>query len=184
MYSYLLAYHPIHTHISHQSYFCVRGLVRQQMICSAGSSVEFQCFMDEVLRGLNLCYDYIDDLLVASRNPEEHNQHLSHCFRMSEVISSTRRNVSLAFLHGLQFLGHHVDSSGIHLLEEKVAIGYLRLTPANNPSAAQNIPRPGKFLSSLYPQGCTNPAPAELPSLSTWLQHSHGTKKRPLHSSK
>ena len=36
----------------------------------------FQCFMDQGLRGLHFCYDCIDDLLIASSNPEEHKQHL------------------------------------------------------------------------------------------------------------
>ena len=40
----------------------------------------FQRFMDQVLRGLHFCYDYIDDLLIASPNPEEHKQHLWSVF--------------------------------------------------------------------------------------------------------
>ncbi len=36
----------------------------------------FQRFMDQVLRGLPFAYGYIDDVLIASANPEEHIQHL------------------------------------------------------------------------------------------------------------
>ena len=36
----------------------------------------FQCFIDEVLRGLHFSYAYIDDVLVASSSTEEHIQHL------------------------------------------------------------------------------------------------------------
>ncbi|WP_407810231.1 reverse transcriptase family protein, partial [Staphylococcus aureus] len=32
----------------------------------------FQRFMHTVLRGLEFCYVYIDDILVASKNEEEH----------------------------------------------------------------------------------------------------------------
>ena len=32
--------------------------------------------MDEVLRGLDFVYCYIDDLLIASSSPEEHLEHL------------------------------------------------------------------------------------------------------------
>lgn len=32
----------------------------------------FQRFIDEVVRGLDCCYAYLDDIIVASRNPEEH----------------------------------------------------------------------------------------------------------------
>ena len=36
----------------------------------------FQRFIDEVLRGLHFTYAYIDDVLVASTSPEEHEHHL------------------------------------------------------------------------------------------------------------
>ena len=36
----------------------------------------FQHFMDQVLRGLDFCYVYIDDVLVPSCTPEEHKLHL------------------------------------------------------------------------------------------------------------
>lgn len=32
----------------------------------------FQRFMDEILRGLDWCYVYIDDILVASQSQEDH----------------------------------------------------------------------------------------------------------------
>jgi len=40
----------------------------------------FQRFIDEVLRDLDFCYAYIDDILVASRSEEEHLQHLRILF--------------------------------------------------------------------------------------------------------
>ncbi|XP_076660969.1 uncharacterized protein LOC143364579 [Halictus rubicundus] len=40
----------------------------------------FQRFMDEVLRGLDWCYVYIDDILVASSSVEEHEEHLRELF--------------------------------------------------------------------------------------------------------
>lgn len=36
----------------------------------------FQRFIDEVLRGFDFCYAYIDDLLIASSSPQEHLHHL------------------------------------------------------------------------------------------------------------
>ena len=36
--------------------------------------------MDQVVRGLDFCYVYIDDLLVASSSPLEHQQHLRLIF--------------------------------------------------------------------------------------------------------
>ena len=40
----------------------------------------FQRFMDQVLHRLDFCYGYIDDLLVASSSPAEHEQHLRLIF--------------------------------------------------------------------------------------------------------
>ena len=40
----------------------------------------FQHFMDEVLRGLQFCYAYMDDVLIASATPEEHLEHLRLVF--------------------------------------------------------------------------------------------------------
>ena len=36
----------------------------------------FQRFIDQVLQGLNFAYAYIDDVLIASNSPQEHQQHL------------------------------------------------------------------------------------------------------------
>jgi cytoskeleton-associated protein 5 len=40
----------------------------------------FQRFIDEVLRGLNFCCSYIDDILVASVSGEEHITYLQIIF--------------------------------------------------------------------------------------------------------
>jgi hypothetical protein len=40
----------------------------------------FQRFMDEVLRGLDFRFAYLNDILVFSRSPEEHEQHLRALF--------------------------------------------------------------------------------------------------------
>ena len=36
----------------------------------------FQCFMDEVLEGLEYCFIYLDDMLIGSKSREKHVQHL------------------------------------------------------------------------------------------------------------
>ena len=79
--------------------------------------------MDEALRGLHFCYTYIDDLLIASASPEEHLQHLCLVLERLEKyglvinVSKSRFGVS-----ELDFLGHHVDATGIRPLEEKVRV--------------------------------------------------------------
>jgi hypothetical protein len=45
----------------------------------------FQRFINEVLRDLDFCYAYIDEVLVASTSEDEHEQHLRALFqRFSE----------------------------------------------------------------------------------------------------
>ena len=81
----------------------------------------FQRFMDQVLRGLDFCYDYIDDVLVASSSPEEHKQHLRQVFqrlRHYGIIINPQKCVFGA--PSIEFLGHLVDSDGIHPLPAKV----------------------------------------------------------------
>jgi len=54
----------------------------------------FQCFIDDVLEGLEFCYAYIDNILVASSSPEEHYKHLKILLRRLEeygvVINSAK----------------------------------------------------------------------------------------------
>ena len=40
----------------------------------------FQRFIDQVLRDFHFCYAYIDDILIASATPKEHQQHLTSVF--------------------------------------------------------------------------------------------------------
>jgi cleavage and polyadenylation specificity factor subunit 1 len=48
----------------------------------------FQRFMDEVLRGLNFCFVYLDDILVFFRSLEEHKQHLRALFAQLQSLQS------------------------------------------------------------------------------------------------
>ena len=77
----------------------------------------FQGFMDEVLRGLHFCYGYIDDILIASSNREEHMLHVEQVLeRLSDngiLINVTK---SVFGVPALNFLGHRVDSTGIRPL--------------------------------------------------------------------
>ena len=81
----------------------------------------FQRFMDEVLRGLPFAYAYVDDVLVASRTPDEHDHHLRTLFaRFAEygiVINPAKCQFGVS---SLTFLGHVVDDHGISPLPDKV----------------------------------------------------------------
>ncbi len=91
----------------------------------------FQRFMDEVLRGLTFSYAYIDDVLVASCGPEEHKHHLRLVFqRFSEHGIKVNPAKCVLGVPELDFLGHQVNSQGIHPLPDKV-------------EAIHNFPQPG-----------------------------------------
>lgn len=81
----------------------------------------FQRFIDQVLRGLPFCYGYIDDLLIASSSPEEHMQHLRAVLqRLDDQGILINPSKSVFGVHSLDFLGYHVDASGIRPMESKV----------------------------------------------------------------
>ncbi|BHF65361.1 hypothetical protein SprV_0200837100 [Sparganum proliferum] len=81
----------------------------------------FQRFIDRVLRGLPFVYAYIDDLLVASRNAEEHKEHLALVFdRLDQFGVVINPSKCVLGVPSLDFLGHHVDAQGLRPLSSKV----------------------------------------------------------------
>ena len=81
----------------------------------------FQRFMDEVLRGLQFSYAYVDDVLIASATPEEHKQHLRLVLERFQkygiVVNPSKCKLGVTTL---EFLGHKVTKHGIEPLEERV----------------------------------------------------------------
>ena len=72
----------------------------------------FQRFMDDILRGLNFCYDYVDDLLIASSTAEEHLHHFRLVLQqLNDHGILINVNKSLFGVLELDFLGHHVQES-------------------------------------------------------------------------
>ena len=82
----------------------------------------FQRFIDEVVRDLPFCYAYIDDVLIASKDPEEHKQHLKQVFqRFTEYGILLNPSKCELGMTELTFLGHHVNSRGVRPLDDKVS---------------------------------------------------------------
>ncbi|XP_064463435.1 uncharacterized protein LOC135374389 [Ornithodoros turicata] len=79
-------------------------------------------FIDNIIRGLPFVYAYMDDLLVASRSPAEHEHHLRALFtRLQQsgiIINAAKSEFGVG---ELDFLGHHVNSQGIMPLPSRVA---------------------------------------------------------------
>nr|VZH98603.1 unnamed protein product [Spirometra erinaceieuropaei] len=81
----------------------------------------FQRFIDRVLRGLPFVYAYIDDLLVASRNAEEHKEHLALVFdRLDQFGVVINPSKCVLGVPSLDFLGHLVNAQGLRPLSSKV----------------------------------------------------------------
>ena len=81
----------------------------------------FQRFMDQVLRGLHFCFDYVDDVLVASSSAEQHQHHLRQVLqRLSDYGILINPSKCLFGVNELDFLGHHVSCEGVRPLDSKV----------------------------------------------------------------
>ena len=81
----------------------------------------FQCFIDHVLHGLDFAYTYIDDVLIASRNEQEHLDHLRQVFtRFEEYGIVVNPQKCVLGVDQLQFLGYSVSRDGISPLSDKV----------------------------------------------------------------
>ncbi|CAB0007775.1 unnamed protein product [Nesidiocoris tenuis] len=81
----------------------------------------FQRFINEVFRGLNFVFPFIDDCLVASSSLEEHQRHLEEVFRRLDTYG-LRINVSKCVFgqDQLEFLGYLITPAGVLPLPDRV----------------------------------------------------------------
>lgn len=85
------------------------------------SAQTFQRFINEVLHGLEFCYAYIDDILVASSTEEEHKQHLREVFNRLQQYGVRLNPAKCIFgAQKVKFLGYLVSEEGTQPLPEKV----------------------------------------------------------------
>lgn len=90
----------------------------------------FQRFMDEILRDLDYCYPYIDDILVASQDETQHLEHLQHVFQRLQDHGVMINTSKCVFGESqVEFLGYVVSAAGTKPLLQKVV-------------AIQNFPPP------------------------------------------
>nr|XP_054920602.1 uncharacterized protein LOC129381617 [Dermacentor andersoni] len=89
--------------------------------CLQNSGHTFQRFINGVLHGLDFCHAYLDDLLIASTSPDEHEAHLRSVFqRMAEHGILVNTDKFELGAEKLTFLVHVVSSSGIQPHPDKV----------------------------------------------------------------
>ena len=96
----------------------------------------FQRLMDYILRGLPYAFAYVDDILVASRNQEEHARHLKRIF---QVLAENNLVIKCVFgKPTLNFLGHTISKNGITPPTDRVDC-ILRIQEPNSVKALQEF---------------------------------------------
>ncbi|XP_075585803.1 uncharacterized protein LOC124494402 isoform X2 [Dermatophagoides farinae] len=121
----------------------------------------FQRFIDIVLRDLDFVFAYQDDILVASKNENEHVTHLDILFnKLAEFGLTISMDKSSFFKNEVKFLGHKISKDGISVLEEKLDAIINYPVPSTVKSLKRFlgmvnfyrrfIPNAAKFMVSLY----------------------------------
>ena len=81
----------------------------------------FQMLVNKVLEGLEFTFGYLDDILVFSKNMEEHLQHVRTLFeRLHQAdLKLTKRKCNFLKAH-VQYLGHYISGQGLEPIPEKL----------------------------------------------------------------
>jgi len=81
----------------------------------------FQRFMHKVLEGLEYCFPYMDDVLVASESKLQHEDHLRTVFeRLDRFGLLLNVNKCIFGVEQIDFLGYSIGSTGTKPLPQKV----------------------------------------------------------------
>ncbi|GFR05714.1 enzymatic polyprotein [Trichonephila clavata] len=88
----------------------------------SNTAATFHRFIHHVLRGMDFCVPYFDDILVASEDEDQHLSRLKQVFQRFEEYGVVL-NASKSVLDetSVKFLGHVVTAEGFSPLPEKVA---------------------------------------------------------------
>ncbi|GFQ86577.1 hypothetical protein TNCT_683231 [Trichonephila clavata] len=98
----------------------------------------FQRFLDSLFRDLPFCFVYIDDILIASRNLDEHISHLKEIFQRLDKNGLVLKISKCIFAKPeVDFLGHHVSESGIRPTTERIQA----ILDFNRPSTVKQLRR-------------------------------------------
>ena len=125
----------------------------------------FQRFIDIVLRDLDFVFAYQDDILVASKNENEHVTHLDILFnKLAEFGLTISMDKSSFFKNEVKFLGHKISKDGISVLEEKL-------------DAISNYPVPSSVKSSKRFLGMVNFYRRFIPNAAKFMASLHDLEK-------
>jgi len=81
--------------------------------------------MDEVVRALDFCYFYLDNILVTSKTAEEHHEHLRRIFQHFQQFGVGINTIKCIFGEfEVSFLGHLISGKGLAPLPQKVIVNF------------------------------------------------------------
>ena len=81
----------------------------------------FQHVMENLLRAIPGVIVYLDDILVTGHTTQEHLKSLEEVLRRLEEGGLIVKKSKCEFMvPSVQYLGHHIDTKGLHPLQEKV----------------------------------------------------------------
>ena len=87
----------------------------------ASAPALFQRIMDSILQGIPSVKCYIDDILITGANDEEHLKNLEQVLQRLETEGMRLKKSKCQFLKpSVEYLGHRVDSTGLHPTEDKL----------------------------------------------------------------
>ena len=87
----------------------------------ASAPALFQRVMDTVLQGIDKTICYVDDILVTGSTAEEHLQNLESVLeRLQKYGIRAKRAKCLFMSEKVEYLGHRIDSEGLHTMASKV----------------------------------------------------------------
>ena len=90
----------------------------------------FQRLMDTVLQDISCSFCYLDDILIASSNEEQHMADLRQmCGRLQEYGLVVRPEKCIFGVDSIDFLGHRITAGGAKPLPEKVEVIQFFLRP-------------------------------------------------------
>jgi hypothetical protein len=128
--------------------------------------------MDRILAGLSFVFCYLDDIIIASRDKQEHLEHLREVIsRLREVGLVINAEKCVFAATAVEFLGHKVSAAGVEPLRSHVQVVLTHPEPTNI-SELQAFPRHRQFLPPISPGGGEDPEAAHRPAC--WRPEGYG----------
>jgi hypothetical protein len=92
----------------------------------------FQRMIDWILAGLSFVFCYLDDIIIASRDQQEHLEHLREVFyRLRDVGLVINAEKCVFAETAIKFLGHKVSAAGVEPLRSHVLAVLAHPEPTN-----------------------------------------------------